>query len=254
MNQFRTSKITVFWDRLLALLTLEKWKRTFRNRVTLPRLKLFELRGVSLDVRDVSLRMRDLISSDRYETSEVMMCDEIIKSTDRVLELGSAIGFIGIYCQKILGVSKYFSIEANATTIAIAEKNYCLNKIEPRIFNAAINSRDEVVSLFPSDDFFTSSITTTGSTNHTTPIAVQGITFKKILDLPSFECTALIVDVEGAEIFLNPDEIPTSVCKIIIELHPEKLGVSEMFIYLMRLCSVGFRVHSFHYHTFALTR
>jgi FkbM family methyltransferase len=234
--------------------TLEKYRLCYLHRWVLPRLKEFELCGVCLDISSVSLKMKEIIHSKLYENSEVMMCDKIIEANDRILELGGAIGFIGIYCQKKLGVSDYFSVEANPKTVSILKKNYFLNGLEPKVLTAALSDQTGSMDFFSSNDFFTSSVFLNTTFHKPEKITVDGMMFQDIIKSVPFECTAVVMDVEGAERFLNPANIPASVRKMVIELHPDILGVSEIFDYLVQLNAVGFRVVSFHYHTFALTR
>ena len=52
--------------------------------------------------------------------------------------------------------------------------------------------------------------------------------------------TALVCDIEGAEQYIDFTQLPASVSKIIIELHPEMIGQEPVDQILKALAAMGF--------------
>ena len=63
-----------------------------------------------------------------------------------------------------------------------------------------------------------------------------------LLKLAGREVNALIVDVEGAEQFIDWDEMPREINKIIIELHPRLMGAEKTYDLVSNLIVRGFSV------------
>ena len=57
-----------------------------------------------------------------------------------------------------------------------------------------------------------------------------------------FDADAVIIDVEGAEQFVDFRQMPGSVNKIIIELHPNCIGHAKTYQIVADLVNLGFRV------------
>src|SRR5688500_8930840 len=101
------------------------WIRYYFKYV-LPKINSTEIDGIKLDLTTFSPKIRNRILIG-YETAEKQICHEFLRKDDSVLELGGGIGFIGLFCQKRLGVKNYVTVEANPQTIRILEENYRLN-------------------------------------------------------------------------------------------------------------------------------
>ena len=230
------------------------WRSLYHYRFVLKGLKEITHYGVKLDVSAISPLIKNSIHSGQYEKAEVDMCREILDEQDCILELGSAIGFLGIYCLKSLGVADYYSVEANPAVAKLLRTNYSLNGLQPKLLEAAVSNRRGGIDFFLCKDFWSSSTLSLEAACMDKKITVEGLLFEDILAAAPFTCTAMIVDIEGGEQFLSPASIPSSVKKLVIELHPEVVGVSGMFEYLALLIASGFKVVNYSYTTFALVR
>jgi len=60
---------------------------------------------------------------------------------------GGAIGFIGLFCQKRIGIQQYFAFEANPETLGILRRNYELNTLTPAAWNLALARCDGPLDL-----------------------------------------------------------------------------------------------------------
>src|SRR4051794_33272819 len=106
--------------------------REFKNRYKKTRAKA-ELEGVELDIEGLDDLMKTVILKATYEAPEVVICKQLIEPSDRILECGAAIGFVGLFCLKTLRVSKMVSVEANPGTVARLRRNYALNALQPNV-------------------------------------------------------------------------------------------------------------------------
>jgi FkbM family methyltransferase len=215
----------------------------YRFKYVLPKKTQMVLDGIKLDLSPLSLKVRNRLLLGLYESQEKRMVQEYLTSSDTVIEIGCAIGFIGLLCQHKLGIERYFSFEANPLTIEILKRNYALNNIVPSVWNLALAPQDGSVELDIGSDFWEHSILPAHGESHQPRIVkVPGASFPSLLKTPGCAVTALIIDVEGAEQYIDPNDIPSSVRKIIIELHPEALGAKTMYDLIAGIIGKGFYV------------
>jgi len=212
-----------------------------------------DLHGVLLGLDGISVGMQEALAGGRYEEAEVQMCRELLVTSDAVVEIGSAIGFLGIFATKVLGVASYRSIEANPNTAQLLVANYERNGLKPDLVIAALAPRDGPVALSVTTDFWTNTTCSIASGVVDT-LTVPGCTLTTLLNSVDYDPTALIIDVEGAETCLLTTTIPETVCKVIIELHPAMIGVTVAFDILKCLMDQKFRVQSTLDTTYALVR
>jgi hypothetical protein len=91
-------------------------------KYVLPKIQEIELEGLKFDVSQLSPKIRNRLLSGAYESYEKAMCRDFLTKNDAVMELGGAIGFIGMICQKQLGITEYASFEANPKTAEILKR------------------------------------------------------------------------------------------------------------------------------------
>src|SRR3954468_6873043 len=92
-------------------------------KYVLPKIQEIELEGLKFDVSELSPKIRNRLLSGAYEEYEKKMCRDFLNPNDVVVELGAAIGFIGLLCQKELSIRNYASFEANPRTMEILKRN-----------------------------------------------------------------------------------------------------------------------------------
>lgn len=183
--------------------------------------------------------MRDAFYKGSYEHSEYHLVSTVLTPSDRVLEIGAAVGFIGMRCCQIVGSSNVVSIEANPDICAIARENYALNGLSPTLINAAITSTSQSeVEFFISDHFWASSLSDKDGTTHA--IKVRGVSFSEAVAL--YRPTALVMDVEGAEFEILKDSDLDSINKICIEFHPQFIDDTKITQIFSKFISAGFRI------------
>lgn len=233
------------------------WRRHRHRRflnVELPRLESVTLHGVTLDVRGLSTRLKEAMLSEVYEHAEVRLCREILTPEDRVVEIGSAIGFIGLFNLGVLGVARHASVEANPRTAERLRANYERNGRRPELLVAALAGEDGPVRFGVGDDFWTDSLVGASGETAREFVTVEGCRLETLLTRFAFEPSALVIDVEGGESCLRGRPIPESVRKIVVEMHPAVLGSEEVFGLLNDWMNQGFRVRAQCENSFALVR
>jgi len=210
--------------------------------------------GITLQLDCLPQEMQKVLLSGGYEAPEIKILPALLSPSDRVLEIGAAIGFLGLFCRKIIKVSQFFSVEPNPTTLAYLRRNYELNKIEPVVIEAALAAADGPLSLSTTDMFWTDSVVSGAVATTSKQITVRGLSFKSILEIAGINFNAMIIDVEGGEQFLPIALIPREIKKILIEIHPEMIGVRPAYSVLEALIGAGFQVQNHNHNTWALTR
>jgi len=221
-------------------------------KYTLPAKKRATLHGVKLDISSLSPLMKNHILQDRYEFQERRLVKQCLSKKDVVLELGGAIGFIGLFCRKVIGVKHHLTVEPNPNTLAMLRRNYALNQIEPQVIHAAASSEDGQISLNIGGEFWENSIVTANDT--TTQITVPSLSLHTIVKQMAASPTALICDIEGAETYLDFTQLPKTVTRIIIELHPSIVGEVANQRVIDQLHALGFRTQSVEENTLLFVR
>jgi FkbM family methyltransferase len=227
----------------------------YRFKYVLPRIKEVELEGMRFDVSELSTKIRNRLLSGMYEAHEKNMCHDFLNANDSVLEIGGAIGFIGLLCQKKLGIKNYSSFEANPRTYEILKRNYALNGLTPRVWNMALAHADGHVDLEVGSDFWENSIChDPKKTDGVKTVRVPAGTLQTLLALAEHKVNVLIIDIEGAEQFIDLNQVPDTVNKVIIELHPKVLGPEVTYNIVANFIALGFRVARQEEDTFVFLR
>jgi len=218
-----------------------KWE-TF----TLPRMSSAAVDGIKLDLGFMSLGIKKIILEGNYERAEITICKELIGKDDIILELGSAVGFVSLFCLKHRSAKAVYCVEANPETLKILERNYHANGYEPNFLHGALASSNGDVHLQVGNDFWAHSILQPlqppqlRDSKH--EIIVPGFTFQSIWSKVPFSPNVLIVDVEGAELFIPWKELPSEIAKVIIELHPQFIGAKASGEIVTSLSRHGFEM------------
>lgn len=231
------------FQRTLLHYFLEEFRVRYRFKYVLPRIQEITLDGLRFDVSGLSTKIRNRLLSGAYEAHEKQMCLDFLDAEDSVLEIGGAIGFIGLLCQKKLGIKEYTCFEANPRTYEILKRNYELNGLEPRVWNMALAHADGTVELEVGSDFWENSICYDPDRREgIKTLKVPAGTINTLFQQAGHKVNVLIIDIEGAEQFIDFSQVPGEVNKIIIELHPHVIGQEITYNIVASLIGLGFRV------------
>jgi FkbM family methyltransferase len=199
--------------------------------------------GIILSLSDpvISNRMYYVLTH-QYEAEEIALVDRWVSSEDRVIEAGSAIGFVGLYCILKLGCTHYAMVEANPDLAVVLERNFALNGVDLSSFNlvrAAVTGENGSVEFGLSKNFWSSSTRTRSST--VKRVTVPAISFPTLFSTLGWRPNTLIMDIEGGEVDIPPDHF-SLFDKIIIETHSRVVGEDAIEKLMMNFTSLGFDV------------
>lgn len=198
--------------------------------------------GVLLKVDDplISARVRRAIYRRLYERAEYLIVSKTIEKIDKVLELGSCLGFLGVFVCRCVGDENVTLVEANPQLISLLQKNLKKNGCRPRLVHAMVSSAGGNGKFYLSKDVWSSS---GREREGTTCIEVPTVGFQDLLS--ELQPSYLIMDVEGAERELIREGIlaASTVRKLCIELHPHYIGNAEVSSLIRRIEEDGFVTH-----------
>lgn len=197
-------------------------------------------RGVRLAVDDsaISPAMRMRLYEDNYEKQEVAILSATLKEHDTVMELGAGLGFLSIFAAQHIDARKVHAYEANPSLIPLIERNYRLNGVSPHLHNRVLTSSPTpgVCKFHLAEDFWASSMVETGE--GTSSIDVPTAPF--IMELRTIDPSYLVIDIEGGEEELIVSDDFHNVKRVLIELHPSKIGKAATDRVRDVLLSAGF--------------
>ena len=176
----------------------------------------------------------------QYEKQEAKALELHLSVGDRVLEIGSGVGFMAVLAAKIVGADNVVTVEANPALLGDIQNNLHINKAENvTVLHYAVVAAPEqsYVGFFVGDEFWSGSISEQEGVA-AKPVAVPAIGFDKLL--ARYPAEVLVCDSEGAEqgYFKNP--LPEALHTIVLEIHPKLYSPKEIKAIFDRLSSSGF--------------
>ena len=172
------------------------------------------------------------ILAGRYESPERRILESCLEKGDRVLELGTGIGYLSALCARRIGSDRVFTFEANPQLRSRITETYALNKVAPHAEFCMLGEQSGYTSFYVSNEFWSSSTLTQHRDAHQITIPVKA--FNDVL--AKYKPNLLIIDIEGGEADLIRFMRLDGITKICIELHPDEIGkdaeqrVREFFV------------------------
>jgi len=174
---------------------------------------------VSASLDDIPADIRKQLYKNDYEKGELTLVRKAIRVDDRVLEIGAGIGFISIACARICGSDRVISYEPNPAMKQVIEKNYKLNRVQPTLRKTVLASKAGYVEFFFSDNVLSSSLI---DRKHGGKTVIEADAIDAVIK--EYRPSAIVMDVEGAEIELLRSCDLSGVDKVVIEMHPHIVG------------------------------
>jgi len=206
------------------------------------RTKVICLSGVSLDARHpgISRMVRNQLYRGTYEMSESLLVRKYLQYSDRVVEAGCGIGFIGCLCAQIIGSESVYSYEANPALESVIRANYNLNQVNPSLKMHAVTRDGADVDLHVADNQISTSAILRDNVK-TSHLAVKSSSLCGILI--EIKPSVVVMDVEGLEVDLLASPLDLGgVRMIIVETHPHIVGTSKIEAMNDFLRISGFRI------------
>lgn len=159
------------------------------------------------------------IANGQYEQDEIRIIKSKLVKGDRVMEIGTGLGFVATYCSKITGSENVFTFEANPINYETAKIVFNKNAVSPTLCNALLSDTDGVVQ-FPVD---IKSRLASSLLNESGKL----VTVKKLIlndEIQKIDPHFLLMDIEGGEYDIFKQIQFQNIMKIQFELHPKILG------------------------------
>lgn len=176
---------------------------------------------LAIDPYVVSPWVRDAIYKEYYEFHEIRALKEVLSADDIVVEAGSGIGHTSALIAA--RVKRSIHLEANRRLIRSIYTNIKLNRPSSQYEVHAVFAGGSAGSaqLNSGNDFWNASGFQTNKHNQSE--TVEKIDLMQLVEASN--ATGLLIDIEGAEkeVFIQ-SRIPSSVCWIVLEIHPKIIG------------------------------
>lgn len=177
--------------------------------------------GVRLSVPpDCDAEILRSLKSGGYEAAEIRIVRDIVRPGDRVLDIGAALGVVGLAAAKAGALVRMF--EANPALIPFAVENLRRAGFTAEIERAAVvpdNFDGEDVTFNVHAAFWSSSMEQRAG--KTTEIRARAVRISDAIE--AFRPDVLIVDVEGSECDLLRSPLP-GVRDLVVEMHARVTG------------------------------
>lgn len=172
---------------------------------------------------DIGFNTLRWIVNGQYEQGEIELVRQRIKPTDRIMEIGTGLGFISAYCSRIVGSEQVYSFEANPSNVEMALRVFEKNNVKPHLKNALLADCIGMID-FPVNR--KSRLASSLSKSSDEIVKVPQLSLNETIEVlrPNF----LILDIEGAEYDVFRIIRFQTIKKIQVELHPSILGEARM--------------------------
>ncbi len=171
-------------------------------------------------------RARKALREGSYERKEADAVMKMVADGDRVLELGTGIGFMSSLIAVHKNVACVETYEANPTLIPYIRQVHALNGVSNRVqvHNALLApTAGDPVTFYERRNFLASSLDASSDTKNI--VAKHQITVLGVNDvIARVAPNVLICDIEGAEADLLPAADLSGLRIAIVELHPQWIG------------------------------
>ncbi len=218
---------------------LRSLRKSFRYMF---KVRTVRLGGVTIDttVGHIPENVRELIFREIYEDTERDLIGKILKPGMRTLEIGTGIGFVSLVAARICGENNVFCYEANPELEPTIRRNFALNGMTPNLTMRAVTVDGAPITFFKSDNIISSSLYDRKRDDK--QIVVESEALSDVL--AKHNPSALIMDVEGAEVQLLGDVDLQNIAHIIVELHPHIVGDAAISTLVSSLKARGYVMRS----------
>jgi FkbM family methyltransferase len=196
---------------------------------------------IAYDPEIVSNGVLDAIERGAYERFEARRAKSFVDEGARILELGAGLGFLSALILSCKRVEDYQLVEADPRLPPMMRRTHELNgvvgKVEIHSCVATCDTRTIAageVDFFIDQKFSASSVLGVRNSAHT--VKVPAVSLPALIE--QHRSTVLIADIEGAETEIFNGTPLGTIEKILIELHPHRIGqrgVGDVFRNLDRL-------------------
>ena len=172
-----------------------------------------------------------------YEGGELSAIERFIKQDDVVLELGTGIGFIALFCAKIVGEESVYTFKANPELEPLIRRNFELNKTYPKITFAVLGESNGEVDFNLEPEYWSSSRLKRSEKSRS--LKVKQLAVNEVIS--RIKPSMIVMDIEGGEYELLPHMNLRGVKRFMIEIHPYLTDLEHQESLERRMHTEGFR-------------
>ena len=204
---------------------------------------------VFVDTGSYSKLLVDVLTSGGYEARERNIIVAAMQPTDRVLEVGTAIGAVTMTAASIVTPAQIVTYDANPAMITDAKRNFAANHMAgiQACVGVMRNRRNWIegeteVDFFVSRDFWASSLFVGGF--NTDIIAKISVPLRCLEDeIQRHRANVLVCDIEGGEAALLLGADLANIRMIILETHYHAVGREKIDGMVRYLIAEGFNIN-----------
>jgi FkbM family methyltransferase len=183
----------------------------------------------------VSRSVRKSLRKNDYETAETYLVRHLVRPGNTVLDLGSGLGLTSIAAAKASGNGRVVGYEADPVIAPLAEINVQRNGVQVEIRNKAIAKEKgarafHVHRSFPASSVFPS--------RKSRKILIEADAFQDVVD--EIRPAVIVCDIEGIEKEVFAGANLPSVQRLIMEVHPQIIGLPGVLKCVQELTASGF--------------
>ncbi|MDY7020343.1 MAG: FkbM family methyltransferase [Cyanobacteriota bacterium] len=190
-----------------------------------------------LDPRMSGFQVKKLLCG-RHTRHERQLVVGRLEPDDIVMELGGGIGMLSTACALKIGGDRIHSYEANPTMESLIYDNYALNGVKPHLKMCMLDENPGSCTFYASEHFARSSAYKLNDQGETTAYEVPVESLND--EIHRIKPTVLIMDVQGSEGRLLSFADLSTVRKLLVELHPNVLGIFRVNGLRRQLRNQGF--------------
>ena len=198
-----------------------------------------EIEGINVPVYlNFGYPVLRFIDNGEYENSEIAIIKRTLESSDKVLELGTGLGFVSAFCSKQIGSERVYTFEGNSSLKPIINKLYNRNQVNPNLSFALLGEGNGSKIFYENKGSFLASSLKSTSNEGKQYKEVTELNLNEVID--QIKPNYLIMDIEGAEYDIFKIIDFQSINKIQFELHPSLLSVEQIDYIFEKLEKNGF--------------
>lgn len=184
----------------------------------------------------------------RYESKEATQVEKLLKEGDRVLEIGSGLGFISTIAARDPKTEDVLCYEADPRLIPFIKSVHELNGIKKAtVRNVALTTdlSQKELTFYVRKDFWGSSFSKAAGEYESTAI-IPTQSFNEVVQ--QFRPTFIVCDIEGAELDLFFNASLFGVTRVLMEIHSRVLGRAGVKRLFDAMSARDFHYDEFHSH------
>ncbi len=195
-----------------------------------------DINGIKMriDAQMTPFQIRKLASG-RHTADERELIPPLLEASDTVMELGGGIGMLAIACAQKIGGGRVYSYEANPFLEPVIRKNYALNNVAVNLRMCMLGQQPGTRVLHIAEHFSRSSVFKAEATARPHEVEVKSLN----AEIAEIKPTVLIMDIQGGEGELLSFADLDGVRLLLVEMHPDLLGVGKVNALRRRIRAAG---------------